>query len=198
MIGADARRRTRTAVASRLAVAAACLAGIRAAGGGGRLGSARSSRPRPRSNTAFNDYARRRRHRRQAVVRGLRRARRPDPPGGQAGRLRRGEHDACPTSSTRRAWSGSRRCSRPTRWCWRSRGLRDRLARRPDETGHVSSRSATGRAGRLLHARGARQLPADQREAILDNVRSEEPDVSSISASSPRERSTRASSTSPT
>ena len=71
---------------------------------------------------------------------------------------------------------------------WRSRGLADRLARRPDQAGYDD------RDGRPTVPVGSYtrevlgRLPADQRKAILDNVRSEEPDVSGISASSPRGR----------
>ena len=58
-------------------------------------------------------------NRREAVVRRLRRPRRPDPPGRDARTSTRPPTRASPTTSTPTAWSRSRSSSRPTRWCSR-------------------------------------------------------------------------------
>ena len=96
----------------------------------------------------------------------------------KAGRLRRRQHEAARRSSTTRACSSSRSCSRPTSSCSRCpTDSRHRVARRPDAKPGVQDRDRLGgRAGRLVHAGGAgaaacrRRRDGDPRERALERA----------------------------
>ena len=129
--------------------------------------SSSSSRPQ-RLWTRLQRLCGRGRDRRQDVLRGLRRARRTDPPGGQAGCLRGGQHDAARPALTRRGSSASRRCSRPTRWCWRSPRTREITSL--DDLTTPGTTIAIGDPAVPVGSYTREvlgQLPADQRKAIL-------------------------------
>ena len=59
-------------------------------------------------------------------------------------------------------------------------GSRDRLRRRPDRQRREARDRRRVGPDRLLHARDARQAPGGEAQAILANVRSNEPDVKGI------------------
>ena len=117
-----------------------------------------------------------------ALLRRLRRARRADPPGREAGRLRRGQHQAAARSCTTRACSRSRSSSPPTSSCSRCRRDSDDRARSTTcaRTGvkiAIGSESVPiGSYTREVLGR----LPPGAGQAILGNVRSNEPDVKGI------------------
>ena len=85
-------------------------------------------------------------------------------------------------AASRRGWSRSRSCSRPTNSCSRwqptARSAGSRTSTRP---GTTIAMGAEARPGRRIHAQGARRAARRRSaNAILANVRSNEPDVGGV------------------